>query len=213
MTDLIVFLKAPEPGTVKTRLQTRYTPEEAADLYRAFIRDTFVTVSGVRADRYIAAYTGDVELVRSITPPGWDLKPQTGVDLGERMLGALNASIDGGADRVVLIGTDIPSLPRDQITSAISRLDTSDVILGPTHDGGFYLIGTRVGLPDVFPGVVWSSDRVFEAASAGIRSLGLMLGLVPPWNDVDTPEDLDGVLRSDRSALTYTRAAADGLRR
>ena len=213
MTDLIVYLKAPVPGGVKTRLQSRYSADEAAALYTAFIQDTFQTASGVQADRYYAAYTGDPGLVQSVTPPGWQLVPQIEADLGARMRQSLNASIASGADRVTLIGSDIPSLPANHITSAASRLETSDVVIGPTTDGGFYLIGTRRELPDIFANIAWSTDRVFEETTAAIQANGLLLGLVPPCGDVDTPEDLDNALQHAQTGLTHTRAVVADLKR
>jgi len=208
MTDLIVYLKNPEPGKVKTRLQPHYSPEEAASLYRGFIEDTVETVSSIGADRCWAAYTpadtrSDIE---TLIPSDWNLAAQAGDDLGSRMRQSMNASIATGAERVILIGSDIPSLPGSHITSAISRLDNADVVLGPTNDGGFYLIGIRSTLPDIFSNVTWSTDTAFEQTAEGIRSKELMMSLIPPWNDIDTPEDLDAEILSARkeSGMTHT---------
>ena len=128
------------------------------------------------------------------------------------MLASLRSSIESGAEKAILIGSDIPSLPADHIYAAIDRLDHSDVILGPTTDGGFYLIGTGSLLPDVFPDLTWSTERVFEQATEGIQQHGLRLGLIPPWTDIDTPEDLDAVLRDPRGApLCHTRSVLEGI--
>mgnify|MGYP006094210539 FL=1 len=208
MTDLIVYLKNPEPEKVKTRLQPHYSPEEAACLYRGFIEDTVETVSSIGADRCWAAYTpaGARSGIETFIPSDWNLAPQVGDDLGSRMRQSLNASIATGADRAILIGSDIPSLPGSHITSAISRLDNADVVLGPTNDGGFYLIGIRSTLPDIFSDVTWSTDNAFEQTAEGIRSKELMMSLIPPWNDIDTPEDLDAEILSSRkeSRMTHT---------
>ena len=208
MTDLIVYLKSPEPGKVKTRLQPHYSPEEAASLYRGFIEDTVETVSSIGADRCWAAYTpADARSgIEAIFPSDWNLAPQVGDDLGSRMLQSLNASIASGADKAILIGSDIPSLPGSHIASAISRLENADVVLGPTNDGGFYLIGIRSTLPDVFADVTWSTDNAFEQTAEGIRSKELMMSLIPPWNDIDTPEDLDAEIITSRkdSRMTHT---------
>ncbi len=215
MTDIIVYLKAPEPGQVKTRLHTRYREDESAALYRAFILDTFDMVVSVEADRYFAAYAGARDGIDALVPPGWNLSAQIDADLGERMLGSLRASIDSGADKVVLLGTDLPSLPAGHLVSALTRLNESDVVLGPTMDGGFYLIATRCHLPDIFPGIAWSTDKVFEQSSERIQSHGLRLGKIPPWNDIDTPEDLDSVLlhSAEPTVLQHTREALARLRR
>jgi hypothetical protein len=216
MTDLIVYLKNPVAGDVKTRLQSRYTQEQAALLYRAFIRDTFERVQSVEADRYFAAYTpaGSEGDIGELVPPGWILTPQVGADLGARMLASLRSSITSGAEKVILIGTDIPSLPKSHITSAIVRLEDSDIVLGPTMDGGFYLIGTRITLPEIFPDVAWSTNKVFEQTAAGVRSNSLSLSLIPPWSDIDTPEDLDGAMaRAAPQNLSHTRSVLENLGR
>ncbi|MEE2754648.1 MAG: TIGR04282 family arsenosugar biosynthesis glycosyltransferase [Candidatus Latescibacterota bacterium] len=214
MTDIIVYLKNPAPGEVKTRLQTRYTPEQATRLYRAFIQDTIETAQSVEADRYFVAYTPtgcEVEIA-DLVPEGWNLTPQIGADLGNRMLGSLRSCITSGANKVVLIGTDIPSLPRSHLLSAINRLDKNDLVLGPAADGGFYLIGTRITLPEIFSGVTWSTNKVFEQATTGIRSHGLLMSLIPPWHDIDTPEDLDAaLLQASAETMLHTRSAVDAL--
>lgn len=206
MNHLVVYLKAPAAGTVKTRLQTRYTPEQAADLYRAFILDTFDTAATIDVDCRIASYAGDRTLVADIVPEGWSIVEQIDADLGTRMRQSLQREIDAGADKVVLIGTDLPSLPAHHLADAFHALDTSDVVVGPTTDGGFYLIGTRIDLPDIFPGVTWSSEHVFEQTTAGIERAGLRMGTIPLWSDIDTPEDLDDILEKHQAPLTHTRA-------
>jgi rSAM/selenodomain-associated transferase 1 len=220
MTDLIVYLKDPVPGEVKTRLTTRYSPEQAADLYRAFILDTFQMVQTIEAERYFAAYTpiDSEERINELVPHGWNLTPQIQGDLGSRMAQSLRSSIESGADKAILIGTDIPSLPRDHVVSAIDRLDRSDIVLGPTTDGGFHLIGTRVSPPDIFANIEWSTDQVFEQTASGVQALGLELGLLPTWRDIDTPEDLDGAVTQIRASgpeaekrLSHTLAVVDRL--
>jgi rSAM/selenodomain-associated transferase 1 len=206
MTDLIVYLKNPEPGKVKTRLQPHYSPEEAARLYRGFIEDTVETVSSIGADRCWAAYTpaDSRSEIEAFIPSDWNLAPQVGDDLGSRMRQSLNASIASGADRAILIGSDTPSLPSSHITSALSRLENADVVLGPTYDGGFYLIGIRSTVPDIFSNVTWSTDNAFEQTAEGIRSKELMMSLIPPWNDIDTPEDLDAEIITSRKESRMT---------
>ena len=81
------------------------------------------------------------------------------------------------------------------------------MVLGPTSDGGFYLIGARIELPDIFATVTCSSEHAFEQTADGIRNHEHMLGLIPPWNDIDTPEDLDAVLNTDVDGLPHTRRA------
>ncbi|HAA78362.1 TPA: hypothetical protein DCE37_24960 [Candidatus Latescibacteria bacterium] len=211
MTDVIVYLKAPVAGQVKTRLQSRYTPEQAADLYRAFIRDTFATTQKIDADRFSAHYDGQGDVVDDLVPNGWNVVAQAQGDLGSRMLHSLRHAIGSGASRVILIGTDIPSLPAAHLSAALSRLEQADVVLGPTSDGGFYLIGTRVELPDILGEVEWSSPHTFEQTAGAIQTARHTLSLIPPWSDIDTPTDLDLILQDHKAPLTHTRAAVEAI--
>lgn len=209
MTELILYLKAPVAGQVKTRLQTRYSPEAAAALCAAFIADTVDAAAAVEADRYTAAYAGDQAGIDSLVPPDWNIVAQVDGDLGTRMLASLRRSVDEGAERVILIGSDLPTIPTDHFKAAIERLLRADVVLGPTTDGGFYLVGTRIHLPDIFADVAWSTDKAFEETATGIREHELQLALIPPGDDIDTPEDLDRALAGQAPMPHTRRAVAD----
>ena len=213
---LIVFVKNPEPGTVKTRLQTRYSPEQAAEIYRAFILDTLANARTVPAQTYRVAYapsTAKAEIQRLCGPP-WQLTPQAETDLGDRMYTALDQSLQAGATRAVIVGTDIPSLPAQHIRQAFDLLSDKDVVLGPSTDGGYYLVGLSRPIRSIFQNIEWSTDRVFIQTLERIYSAGLPLGLVPPWYDIDTPEELDFLLAHARAleqagqltSLTHTQA-------
>ena len=213
---LTVFVKNPVPGTVKTRLQTRYTPHQAAGIYRAFILDTLETARSVAADRHLLAYDPpDAETdIRHLAGPGWDLFPQPETDLGDRMYTAALRSFQQSASHVVIIGTDIPSLPRDHILQAFDLLSEKDLVLGPSTDGGYYLVGLSHPVQAIFQEIEWSTNRVFTQTLARLEGTGHTLGLVPPWYDIDTPEDLDFLLAHARaferaglpSPLRHTRA-------
>ena len=195
-THLIVFAKNPVPGAVKTRLQTRYTPTQAAGIYRAFILDTLENARQAPADRYLIAYApSDAESdIGHLAGPSWDLLPQAETDLGGRMFEAARQSFQQGANRTVIIGTDIPSLPADHIRQAFDLLTEKDIVLGPSTDGGYYLIGLSRPHRSVFQSIDWSTERVFAQTLGRVEAAGLSLGLVPPWYDVDTPEELDFLL-------------------
>ena len=225
MTALIVFVKNPIPGAVKTRLQVRYAPEQVAALYTAFVRDVLARTESIDVDRRVIAFDPpDAEFeVRALFGGGvkaqWQYVPQVQDDLGARMREALVQQLDAGASAVVLIGTDIPSLPAHHITQAFDLLRTKDVVLGPSTDGGYYLVGVSRSTPEIFEDVEWSTPSVLSQTIDRVQRAGRTLGLVPPWFDVDTPEELDFLLAHARATklatgidpLPYTHACLSGL--
>ena len=225
MTSLIVFVKNPIPGAVKTRLQTRYAPEQVAALYAAFVRDVLAQVESIDIERRVIAFDPpDAESeVRALFGGGvkaqWQYVPQVQDDLGARMREALVQQLDAGASATVLIGTDIPSLPAHHITQAFDLLCTKDVVLGPSTDGGYYLVGVSRSTPEIFEDVEWSTPSVLSQTIDRVERAGRTLGLVPPYFDVDTPEDLDLLLAHARATklatgidpLPHTHACLSGL--
>jgi rSAM/selenodomain-associated transferase 1 len=218
---LVVFAKNPISGEVKTRLHARYSPVQAASIYRAFILDTVRLVDDLpEVERHIA-YTPQnaAKEFKSLIPANWQLFPQQGADLGTRMNHAIQHCLHLGASSVIIIGTDIPSLPEDHITQAFQLLEQKDLVLGPSTDGGYYLIGLTGLAPQVFQDISWSTREVFSQTIEKISTLGLSLGLVPPWYDVDSPDELDFLI-AHQAALSLagtpptmpnTRACLTGL--
>ena len=208
MTSLIVFVKNPIPGAVKTRLQTRYAPDQVATLYTAFVRDVLARAERIDVDRRVIAFDPpDAESeVRALfgRKALWKYVPQVQDDLGARMREALVQELDAGASATVLIGTDIPSLPAHHITQAFDLLRAKDVVLGPSTDGGYYLVGVSKSTPEIFEDVEWSTPGVLAQTIDRVQRAGHTLGLVPPWFDVDTPEELDLVLAQARAAKLAT---------
>ncbi len=196
MRHLIVFVKAPAPGRVKTRLQRRYAPEQVAAIYRAFVADVLAHGAGVACERRTVCYApAEAEAeVRALAGPEWDVHPQTEGDLGDRMAGAFAWGFAQGATRAVLIGSDSPSLPPGLMAEAFERLRTRELVIGPSVDGGYYLIGMSRPLPEVFRGVAWSSARVLEETLDRAEGAGVRPSLLQPWYDVDTPEELNFLL-------------------
>ncbi len=199
---VIVFAKDPQPGQVKTRLFGRFTPDEAAGLYRAFISDTLTKARTIHAGAHILCYTPSTAeaSLREVAGPDWNLVPQSDADLGSRMSTALRQSLETGAHRVILIGTDIPSLPSAHLTSAFDALDHHDVVLGPSTDGGYYLVGVTDDHPSIFEDIEWSTHHVFAQTVERVQTAGLKLDLIPPWYDVDTPEEVDFLLAHAKAA-------------
>lgn len=196
-TCLIVFAKNPVPNQVKTRLIPKITAEQAASLYSAFLTDWVATLKTLT----------DVELVIAYTPPGSKSEiervagddvtyiQQTGDDLGERLTSATKWAAERGYDKVIIVGSDSPTLPISFISNAIEGLETRDVVIGPSLDGGYYLIGFNVNtlyktVPIIFNGIAWSTAHTLKQTIDRIQHIKVSLKLLPPWYDVDTPEDL-----------------------
>ena len=210
---LVIFAKAPIPGQVKTRLCPPLTPDEAASLHGSFVldaieRSTFDVRRSNRYaersrrsleprtsnffDRFVACAPSASHVFFKIIEErhGVQLLDQIGEDLGARMDQAFRAIFARGYQRVLVVGTDLPSLPGACYTQALSLLADHDLVLGPSLDGGYYLIGLRRSVPELFVGMPWSTDRVFSLTRAKAEALGLKTGLLPTWRDVDTIEDL-----------------------
>ena len=189
---LIVFLKHPEPGTVKTRLMPALGPVVAADLYRALsetVLEATVPGPGEYERLVFFAPPGAAEEVRAWLP-GIRLLPQGGGDLGGRMSGAFARAFARGAERVAIIGTDSPAVSRATAVEALDALSAADVVLGPAEDGGYYLLALRRPQPELFEGVAWSTSSVLAETVARARKAGLSVRLLSPLSDIDTPEDL-----------------------
>lgn len=192
---LIIFAKAPRRGTVKTRLQAALPENRVRALYVAFVKDTLAMAQRVcGVGQQMIAFTppdGEPMLRRTLgaTAKNFKFVPQYGADLGERMRGAFKPSFEHGATSVVIIGTDSPSLPARLVEEAFAALARCDLVLGPSMDGGYYLIGVRNQKSETrmrfLDGIEWSTERVLEQTIAKGRSARLRVHLLPPWYDVD----------------------------
>ncbi|MDA0746937.1 MAG: TIGR04282 family arsenosugar biosynthesis glycosyltransferase [bacterium] len=198
---LVIVAKNPIPGTVKTRLQSRYSPEQAAQIYHAFIQDTLHTAIRVPVhNRFLACSPPDaVAALSAIAGPRFQVFPQIEADLGTRMHAALTHCFEQGAHQAILLGTDIPSLPANHLHQAFTLLSQKDTVLGPSTDGGYYLIGLTAPCLHIFQNIEWSTPAVLSQTVERIQAAGLSLGLLPPWYDVDTPEELDILLAHARA--------------
>ena len=190
---LIIFAKSPIPGEVKTRLIPYITPTEAAELYKAFIADIICNTHKLKCEQVTIAYTpSNAEATfHSICGRSVNYLPQKGNNLGERMKNAFKRSFDKGFKRTVIIGTDSPTLPLSYIRDAFDALKEVPVTIGPTFDGGYYLIGLSEQNDAIFDGVDWSTSRVFSQTLTRIQAIHKQLCVLPPWYDVDTSDNLE----------------------
>ncbi len=209
MHQIGMFAKYWTPGAVKTRLAVDIGDVAASRIYRGFVVALLQRL-GELGDRNILAVTPADRLGEFAgMASGWTIGPQTDGDLGERMRDYFDRSLANGATAVVLLGSDSPNVPRAYINEALGQLDVHDLVLGPTPDGGYYLIGARRASPDLFAGVQWSSPQVFRQTAANAERAGLKLGVLPEWYDVDDAEDLRRLLSeladTNEPALTTLR--------
>ena len=183
--------KVPLLGTVKTRLQSILSPEECARLAAAFLYDAVIKANRA-CENVILAYApaGQKNLLEYLIASQTLLIEQKGDNLGERMAGAFEFAFSE-CSPVVMIGTDSPTFPVDYITEAFEALETdAEIVLGKATDGGFYLIGLRKPIPELFDKIAWSSPAVFEQITRNIKDLGIEeLTLIPEHYDVDIPDD------------------------
>jgi rSAM/selenodomain-associated transferase 1 len=167
-----LFAKQPSPSQVKTRLAAATSPEWAARVAEAFLRDTLNRLLQVDARRFVVfAPVGAASFFLALAGDRFELTPQCPGHLGQRMAGCIAAQIEAGAEAVVLVGTDSPTLPTDLIEQAFRELERADLVLGPATDGGYYLIGCGRRLPPVFEGIDWSSSRVLGQTVAALAPL------------------------------------------
>ena len=186
MSVLGIFAKLPAPGAVKTRLGG--PPQRGAEVARAFLLDVLERTGSIDAERIVVFAPADArEEMARLVGPGIALVPQSSGDLGERLGRFIGDRLDAGAGRVVVIGTDSPTLPAALIARAFEELAHADLVLGPATDGGYYLVGCRRRLP-IFDGIAWSRDTVLAETVARLTDPRWSLALLPPWYDVDTPE-------------------------
>ena len=194
---VIVFVKNPVPGQVKTRLIPYLSPEQAASLYRAFLVDWCNTLSTISTVHRIIAYTPPEGLNTLQTLIGEDSVyiPQVGASLGERLIAAARWAHNQGYAKFLFVGSDSPTLPIEYVERALDLLESRDVVIGPSVDGGYYLIGfskhgASLSIPTIFEEITWSTNVVFRQTLGKLQGIHAQLGLLPPWYDVDTPTGL-----------------------
>ena len=191
---IIVMAKIPQTGTVKTRLRPFLSAENCVELATCFLRDTLSKVAQI-CENIIVAYSPPESKneAETIFPPNVKLIEQRGFDLGERLFNAFSDAENFGFSPLIAVGTDSPTLPVSVLQTAIGafRNPENDLVLGATDDGGYYLIGLRKPIKEIFTDISWSSERVFTQTIEKAKLLGLnSLIELPVWYDVDLPEDL-----------------------
>jgi rSAM/selenodomain-associated transferase 1 len=200
---LAIMAKAPRPGKVKTRLSPPLTPEQAATINTCFLMDTTTNIGGLAeqgACAGVISYTpiGDEHLFEGLLPKGYRLVPQRGDGFGERLLTTVQDLLACGFASVCLIDSDSPTVPTETFVMAVDALHKSGdrIVLGPSHDGGYYLIGMKRSHPEIFEDITWSTASVFAETVAAVRRIGVELVTLPLWYDVDDVDTL-AILRAE----------------
>ena len=208
---LVIMAKEPSVGRTKTRLCPPLTPEQAAALYKALLRDTIGLVAGLEDVQLVIAVTPPeaVDVFRRWSPPGTMLLPVTGIDIGDCLTQVLGHLLASGHDGAMALNSDGPTVPQRHLRQAVAQQEKADVVLGPGEDGGYYLVGLKEPHPGLFQGIDWSTERVMSQTLARAEALGLSVSLLPAWYDIDTAADLDRlqaeIATLPAGAVPYTR--------
>ena len=210
----ILFSRAPTPGLVKSRLHTHLSPEQACALHVASTLDTAELIARALplASKWIFwseapapqdqtnALSGSLRLPRSFRAA-----VQQGDGLAERMADAFSRAFTSGARHIVIFGSDSPTLPAACIQQSFAALADCDLVLGPTEDGGYYLIGCRQFDPRLFADVEWSTPRTFIQTLRNAEQLGFRVQVLAPWYDLDEWKDVERMLQEARQGRPLPR--------
>jgi rSAM/selenodomain-associated transferase 2/rSAM/selenodomain-associated transferase 1 len=207
---LIIFTRYPEPGTTKTRMIGALGASGAAELHRQMtvwavgVADELRAAIGVVIEIRFAG--GDETKMRQWLGNDMTYFEQIGMDLGERMDNAFQSAFEQGYDRVVVMGSDCPELTANILENAFKALESHPVILGPAVDGGYYLIGLKHRISEIFQNISWGSENVLEETFMAVTSLGISCALLERLSDVDTPADLHVWERAQKAERRHDNA-------
>ncbi|GEM_PF-104845 len=205
MDALIIMTKVPVPDKTKTRLMDVYSGRECAELQECFLKDIFAMCGELKGKLDIfVTYTPEFEASGLIagTPDYIELFPQEGEELGARMRNSIGHVLGKGYGKVVLIGSDIPEVKAAAVLRAFENLSTKDVCIGPTFDGGYYLLGMKNPHNELFePGISWGTETVFESTVRRAEESGLSVSVEESCRDIDTKEDIRELMSQPRSTV------------
>lgn len=187
--SLLIFVKNPEKGKVKTRLAETMGPEKALKIYQKLLRITHKITKPLECDCQVW-YSSFIDKNDIWEQSKYEKRLQSGKNLGERMKKAFRQDFEDGYEKAIIIGSDCAELTSEIIKKAFRSLDNKEVVIGPARDGGYYLLGMSSFYPELFDGIKWSTPTVCEKTIDKVENLGLSLQLMPTLNDIDTEQDL-----------------------
>lgn len=195
---ILVFVRAPEPGRVKTRLAAEIGVEAALRVYTRLARHTLAEALALAPEVAVRVHftpAAAAAAVRRWLGEGPTYLPQRAGGLGERLEQAFREAFTAGFARVVVVGSDLPHLSASLLHRALELLEEQEAVLGPARDGGYYLLGLRRDLPGLFEDISWSTDRVFSQTLARLQAAGIEPVLLETLSDVDIAADLSELPR------------------
>lgn len=187
---LIIFTRYPVPGTTKTRLIPALGAEGAAALQKQLTEHTLRQVQDLDAAVTIYFSGGTLTQMQAWLGEHWQFQPQTGEDLGDRLINAIQQSKNSEYERTVVIGIDCPEITTEILEEAFTALASHDVVLGEATDGGYYLVGVRQLIPALFQNMAWGIETVLAETLQRTEKLALKTRILQPLSDIDYPEDL-----------------------
>lgn len=200
--EAALLVRSPAKGRAKRRLAADIGTTHAAALYRRFVPDMLASFEEASVEPVLCHHPpGDRGAIRRWLGPGHRLQGQRGRGHPMRLRHAFEDLFADGAGRVVVFASDVPDLPARLISRAVRALERTDAVLGPSADGGYYVIGFRRDrfVPGAFSGIDWSGERTFDQTAGIVRGAGRRLGILPGWRDVDTADDLVALVRRNRA--------------
>ena len=200
--QLVVFVKAPRIGTVKTRLAKSIGAAAALNAYRCLVETLLGNLESLPEVELRFSPDDAFSEIQPWLRDGWRIQPQGNGDLGGRLQRALGENFSVGAKRVVIIGSDCPSVNVSDVRAAWSALASHDAVLGPARDGGYWLIGLNASQPLLFENIPWSTDAVLRETLARAKSTGLRVHHLRELSDVDTEADWKEFLRQRTGAIS-----------
>ena len=186
---LIIFVRKPELGKVKSRLAATIGDEKALDVYKELLVFTHNISLGVKADKFVF-YLNEIEKIDLWSQGGYKKMSQCEGDLGEKMYNAFSSLFRNGYNQVMIIGSDCPELTTAIMEDAFKMLKHNDVVLGPANDGGYYLLAIKKIYAELFTDIYWSTEKVLSQTLAACTTVGLSFALLPKLTDIDTEANL-----------------------
>ncbi len=189
---LIVFTRYPELGKTKTRLIRAIGAKKATNLQRKMTEETLKKVEKITENINIQIYYtgGNLSLMEDWLGKKWSFVEQIQADLGQKMYGALEANYNQQKKPVIIIGIDCPFLDTNILQEALTAIDHNDMVIGKAEDGGYYLIGLKQPIKELFTGISWSTDQVYSQTIKIAYQFNLSVYNLPILRDIDRPEDL-----------------------
>jgi hypothetical protein len=191
---LIIFYRNPEIGKVKTRLAATVGDKKALEIFQRLSLHIKTITENLKMDK-IVFYSDSIDLMDKWPNATYLKALQHGEDLGERMKNAFEAGFETGYSSICIIGTDCYELTGEVIMQAFEALRSSDAVIGPALDGGYYLLGTNKPQPELFQNKQWSTETVYDETIRDFDSLGLKYAKLQTLSDVDTEDDLPAELK------------------